>query len=137
MNAVSLCFSHPNLPERFWHNALRNVVATRNTVPHTTTANVPFTTVFIMMATYMKHIRPFRCRVNYRSKAHEPTKFRSRVRFGLHVLHDDKGVYRIFTGVGEFCTKHLSLLGIQFPGLSVIGNNRNTPSMQTIMMQTS
>ena len=37
MNDVRSCLEQSNLPERFWHYALRHILAAQNTAPHPTT----------------------------------------------------------------------------------------------------
>ena len=65
--------------------------------------------------------------MNFRPKENQLITFGPRVRPGLNLLHDDGGIYRILSDDGIVRTKHVTFMKTQFPGISVRGNNRNTP----------
>lgn len=127
MNGIMFYLAHSNLPKRFWNYALRHVGVSRNTVPHSTTGNIPYVSVFEAMTPYLEHMQPFGYCTRYRPKVDNLTTFGSHIRYGITLLVEDGGIYRILTDDGIVRTNHLTFLEHHFSGLSDIGNDRTTP----------
>lgn len=53
------------LPEGYWQYALQHAVNARNTVPHSVTNGIPSVSAFGELPPYVKHFKPFECRVKY------------------------------------------------------------------------
>ena len=97
LSLARTCLSQANLPFKYWNYAVKHVVDCKNSVPHSTTKQVPHEVMFGNKSSNLVHLKPFGCRMNYQpNKARLPT-FEKRAHLGLCLYHEGGGVYQVLT----------------------------------------
>ena len=120
------CLEQARLPLTYWTHALEHVTKGRNVIVHSATGKPPYTDIFGHSAEYVKHMRPFGCRVLFQRVQKKLEKFEGRLREGICLGNLDGGIYKVLTSTGIVKTKHVRFFESTFHGKSLLDKQNST-----------
>lgn len=128
LSLARTCLQESKIPEKYWSYAVRHVVDCRNFVRHQGADKSPFEILFGRPSTDLTHIRPFGCHMVCRPPGKKLGTFSPRAVDGLCLYHESGGLYQVLTAEVVVRSKHVRAMEMQFPGLSIFGQDSSIES---------
>lgn len=117
------CLKQAQLPSKYRSYAIRHVVDAWNSIPNKKTGKTPHTVLFGHPPSYLRHLRPFGCRMLYRPPMKKIPTFEPRAKEGICLYHEGGGIYNILDGDHVVRLKHSEAKELSFPGLQLFSSD--------------